>query len=66
MMICFSELTCDFVEIPFVSGATVQTSNTSLTYTCDASFIQTGGEGTVNCTDQGEWPIPTISCQGEM
>ena len=63
---CFSELACDFVDIPSVSGATVHITNTSLTYTCDDHHVYTGGESTVNCTDEGEWPIPTMTCQGEM
>ena len=64
---CVSELTCDLYDIPLVNGATVQSvTNVSLTYSCGERHVYTGGQTTVTCTDQGEWPTPTINCEGEM
>ena len=64
---CLSELTCDLVDLPLVIGATVQSvTNVSLTYSCDERHVYTGGQTTVTCTDQGEWPTPNIICGGEI
>ena len=62
-----SEPTCDLVDLPSVIGATVQSvTNVSLTYSCDERHVYTGGQTTVTCTDQGEWPTPNIICEGEI
>ena len=62
-----SEPTCDLVDLPSVIGATVQSvTNVSLTYSCDERHVYTGGQTTVICTDQGEWPTPNITCEGEI
>ena len=46
-------------------GATVlSTTNVSLTYNCSQSYTYTGGHKTVACTAQGDWPLPTIQCEG--
>ena len=62
-----SEPTCDLVDLPSVIGATVQSlTNVSLTYSCDERHVYTGGQTTVTCTDEGEWPTPNINCEGEI